>query len=331
MAVGFEPAADFVRRSVVPDGGKTAVQTVVLPAQKPGLVSGYHAAAALPGQFVHPPVADRIAVGQMLLQLHEYAFCSELPRIRTGQVRSSRPAIGGNQAGQRAVGSAQQGDDAGGVFVQETAVQFLGLPSDGQMRQRCRPADVSVAVAVYCQQGYRAGLVRVPHGEVNSEQGAHAGAFARLGELQCVAEVGGIGQAQGRVLQNRGLPGQSDRGGHAGAEAVPRMGTQFYEIGGQRRTVYRISVRIRNSPVSPKIGGHHLPSKSLRGGARNPSPAPSARHTTAKGRTRANSQLPVRYFATGQRRPKQPTNRGIASRQIHQAPTTVGTMEDAHT
>ena len=64
-----------------------------------------------------------------------------------------------------------------------------------------------------------------------SEDGMQAGGEALLAELQRAAQVGCVGQAQGRAVQTGGPLHQFGGGRRPRAEGVPGMGAQLHVVG----------------------------------------------------------------------------------------------------
>ena len=104
-----------------------------------------------------------------------------------------------DHAGKDAARHSQQGDQAGGVGLQEPPVQHGIGAAAGHVGQGNQPRQIGVALAGLRDEGNRAVALRFAHNEINADDGMDAGGEALLAELQRAAQVGHVGQTQGGI------------------------------------------------------------------------------------------------------------------------------------
>ena len=232
LAVGLQAGAGLGQGTVETDGHQGIVQAGAAAVVVPGFVGGHAGHAAVVRQFPQASVALAVAVHQVLLQLQEDGIAPQPGNGLFHDPLGLPPAAGFDSGCQQAARGPGELDQA--IAVR----QFRQLPGRQPgcasltvpMGLREQAAEGRVAVPGLRQQGDGAAVLPVLHHQIGAGDGLDAQAVGKTGELQGAAQVAGVGQAQGRLLQIGCLGQQFRDGGGTGMEGIPRVGAQLHIV-----------------------------------------------------------------------------------------------------
>ena len=195
MVVGPQMRQGLVDGDVETSGDQGVLETGTLRGMVVDVVGGHQRNACIPGYSRQPPVAVRVSLQEILLQLYVHGAGTEPVQIPPKELLGLTDSVFHGEAGEGTVAASGEKDDALRVMGQVRGVQ-PGIPAVDVVGQGEEAGDVGVPRPRLCKQR-EAGAVG--EGQFPAGDGPDAQVVGQPGELQGTAQVG-VRKGKGGVV-----------------------------------------------------------------------------------------------------------------------------------